>query len=180
MLSTEVDRLAALNALDILDTNPEEIFDQVTESIAKKLDVPIALISFVDKSRQWFKSIVGLDVDSTPRGISFCTHAIEDSEIFVVEDATADNRFKENPLVIGDPNIRFYAGAPLSIRYRGKEHRVGTLCVIDRSARKLSQDQLDHLNRMARKVVIQLNLRFAKQGYDSFVKKHSRTSRDLN
>lgn len=130
----ESDRLRALHELLVLDTPPDEKFDRVVRFAAEQMDVPIALVSLIDNHRQWFKARVGLDVLETSRDVSFCAHAILEPSIFVVEDASKDERFADNPLVLGGPQIRFYAGAPLSAP--GGE-RVGTLCVIDDKPRKL-------------------------------------------
>jgi GAF domain-containing protein len=128
----EAERLAALVNYGILDTEFEESFDRVTRIAANVFEVPIALVSLIDGYRQWFKSAVGLKVRETPREISFCTHAIMGSELFIVADASCDSRFSANPLVTSDPNIRFYAGAPL-IDHEG--YALGTMCVIDRAPR---------------------------------------------
>ena len=126
---SEALRLEALQDLEILDTLPEAAFDQLTELTANIFNAPIALISLIDSERQWFKSCVGLSVDSTSRDVAFCDIAIRNDAVMVVPDAASDARFCFNPLVTGDPNIRFYAGAPL--RYNGV--LIGTLCVIDRT-----------------------------------------------
>lgn len=144
--ANEDERLNALRALNVLDTQPEERFDRLTRLLQHILQVPIALVSLVDSDRQWFKSHQGLDARETPRDISFCGHAILGSEIMVVPDATADVRFADNPLVLGDPDIRFYAGAPLTL---SSGLRVGTLCAIDRQPRALSEDQLSALRDLA-------------------------------
>ncbi len=128
----EAERLAALRALNLLDTPPEDRFDRITRLATRVFDVPISMVSFVDVDRQWFKSCVGLSVRETPRTVSFCAHAIQHEDAFVVEDAHADPRFQDNPLVTGKPHIRFYAGQPL-MTFEG--YRVGTLCVIDRKPR---------------------------------------------
>ncbi len=134
----EEERLAALRGYGILDTGPEANFDQVVRLAARLLDVPIALISLVDQDRQWFKAAVGLDgVTETPRELAFCDHAIRGQDVMVVPDATEDPRFAENPLVTGEPGIRFYAGAPL-ITPDG--HALGTLCVIDRVPHRALSD----------------------------------------
>lgn len=142
----EAERLASLCALDILDTPAEERFDRITRIARRLFDVPIALISLVDADRQWFKSSQGLPVSETPRNISFCGHAILGPDTFYVPDALHDPRFVDNPLVTGDPNIRFYAGAPLEV---SAELRIGTLCIIDSRPRKLSAQDLDDLRQLA-------------------------------
>ncbi|MEW6247374.1 MAG: PAS domain S-box protein [Nitrospirota bacterium] len=142
----EAQRLAALHALHILDTPPEERFDRITRLAQRLFDVPIALISLVDASRQWFKSRAGLDVAQTPREISFCGHAILGHEAFVVRDARVDPRFSDNPLVTGEPAIRFYAGWPLA---DPAGRTLGTLCLIDRRPRQLSEADLRVLRDLA-------------------------------
>ena len=138
----ELSRLAALLRYEILDSAEEAAFDDFTQLASRLCDTPIALISLVDDRRQWFKSRVGLAVSETPRDISFCSHAIRGSEIFEVPDALADPRFRDNPLVTGEPGIRFYAGTLLRTP---DGHNLGTLCVIDRKPRRLSADQRDAL-----------------------------------
>ncbi len=133
----ELNRLKKLIALGILDTPFEKSFDQITDILARTLNMPIALVSLVDKERQWFKSSVGLSVRETPRDISFCTHAIEQDQLFIVNDATQDPAFVNNPLCSGEPNIRFYAGMPLKTQ---DGYNVGTLCVIDQKPRILSAE----------------------------------------
>ena len=128
-------RLAALKGHGILDTPDHPAFDAVTKAAELAFDVPIALISLVDRKRQWFKSCIGLDVRETARDISFCTHAIGQLDVFVVRDAASDEDFKHNPLVTAEPHIRFYAGAPL-IDPEG--FALGTLCIIDREPRKFT------------------------------------------
>lgn len=132
-------RLNALRGLLLLDTPPEERYDRLARFAAEQLDVPIALLSLVDGQRQWFKSRVGVDVSETPRDISFCGHAVMKNELFIVEDASSDPRFADNPLVVGAPHIRFYAGAPLS---SPSGHHIGTLCVIDTVPRTLGAVEL--------------------------------------
>lgn len=134
----EAPRLAALRALLILDTPPEQRFDRIVAFAAAEFEVPIALISLVDAERQWFKARVGLDACETARGVSFCGHAILSPEVLVIEDAQRDPRFADNPLVVGPPHIRFYAGAPLQLPGGA---RIGTLCLIDHRPRRL--DPLD-------------------------------------
>ncbi len=144
--SDETQRLETLRSLDILDTASEERFDRVTRMAKRMFDVPIAIVSLVDENRQWFKSCLGLDVSETPRKVSFCGHAILDDAVFVIEDATADPRFADNPLVVGEPQIRFYAGCPLSVI---DGHKLGTLCIIDRKPRRLSDEDLGLLRDLA-------------------------------
>lgn len=134
----EAKRLEALRSLLILDTPPEERFDRISAFAAKEFDVPMALVSLVDQDRQWFKSNFGLDVSETPRDISFCGHAITMTQTLVVPDALCDPRFATNPLVIGHPFVRFYAGAGLRLPYG---QVVGTLCIMDRRPRDF--DRLD-------------------------------------
>ena len=140
-------RLRALQALNVLDTEPEERFDRLTRLAKRLFDVPIALVSLVDENRQWFKSKVGLEACETSRDISFCGHAILGDEIFVVTDASADSRFCDNPLVTHDPGIRFYAGVPLTAPCGSK---LGTLCVIDREPHDMDVDDCDLLNDLAK------------------------------
>ncbi len=139
-------RLAKLRSLQLLDTAQDDPrFDRLTRLAKRVFQVPIAMVSLVDEHRQWFKSCVGLDVSETPRTVSFCGHAILGSDVFIVEDALADERFADNPLVQGDPHIRFYAGCPLILDNR----RLGTLCLADHSPRSLDQDQIDNLRDLA-------------------------------
>ena len=146
----ELSRLAALLRYEILDTPEETVFDDFTELAAQLCGTPIALISLVDDRRQWFKSRVGLDVSETPREISFCTYTILGEEVFEVSDTLQDPRFRDNPLVLGDPQIRFYAGAPLTTP---DGYNLGTLCVIDRQPRQLSNEQRGLLERLGRQVM---------------------------
>lgn len=142
----EDQRLASLQAMDVLFTPGEERFDRITRIAARLLGTPIALVSLVAKDCQWFKSVQGLSVSETPREISFCGHAILHDETLVVDDATKDQRFFDNPLVTGAPNIRFYAGHPI---HSIDGNRVGTLCVIDRIPKTLTPDQLKVLQDLA-------------------------------
>lgn len=152
----EQQRLKVLWEYQILDTVPEELFDDLTELAAKICGAPTAMISLVDENRQWFKSRVGLSQTETAREISFCAHAILQRDLFIVPDATKDPRFKDSPLVLSDPRIRFYAGAPL---VSPDGHAVGTLCVVDQAPRTLLPDQQQALRVLARHVVSQLELR---------------------
>ena len=152
----EAKRLKVLWQYEVLDTVPEELFDDLTELAARICEAPIALISLVDEKRQWFKSRVGTTVNETSRDLSFCAYAITQNDLFIVPDALRDERFARNPLVTADPKIRFYAGAPL-ITPDG--HALGTLCVIDKVPRELRLEQKQALRILARHVVSQLELR---------------------
>lgn len=150
----EAERLAALRALLILDTPPEQRFDKIVEFAASEFDVPIALISLIDKERQWFKARVGLPVCETGRDISFCGHAIMAADIMVVPDALRDARFADNPLVTGEPGIRFYAGAPLILPSGAA---LGTLCLIDRRPRTLDAMELGILSTLRDLALLELS-----------------------
>jgi GAF domain-containing protein len=152
----EKKRLKVLWQYDVLDTVPEEVFDDLTELAARICEAPVALISLVDENRQWFKSKVGLTTNETSRDVSFCSHAIEQEGLFIIPDATKDQRFAHNPLVTSDPKIRFYAGAPL---VTPDGHALGSLCVIDKVPRELRADQQQALRVLARHVMTQLELR---------------------
>ena len=155
VLGDEGRRLAALARYRILDTTPEEAFDEVARLASTICATPIALVSLVDATRQWFKARVGLEAVETPRESSFCAHAIHGDDVFVVSDALADPRFAHNPLVLAEPD-RFYAGAPL----RSPEgFRLGTVCVIDRQPRELDEAGRMALRVLARQVMAQLELR---------------------
>lgn len=146
----ETKRLLVLRDLAILDTLPEVDFDDLAQAAAALVDVPICLVSLVDEHRQWFKSRVGLDVSETPRLISFCGHAILEPNLspLVVEDATQDPRFSDNPIVVGDPRVIFYVGVPIVV----KGMPIGTLCVIDHQPRKISPEKMKILMGLARQV----------------------------
>ena len=153
----EAGRLAALRRYKILDTDPEPAFDDLTLLASQICATPIALITLVEEDRQWFKSGVGLSVHETARNISFCTHAIQKpNELMVVPDALDDARFATNPMVVGEPKIRFYAAAPL---VTPDGHALGALCVVDRVPRQLSPEQLRALDALRRQTQAQLELR---------------------
>ena len=144
--SNEIQRQAELCALGVLDTPAEERFDRITRTAQRMYAVPIALISLIDQERQWFKSKQGLDASETGRNISFCGHAILSDQVFMIEDAATDVRFMDNPLVTGAPHIRFYCGFPL---HGPNGYRLGTLCLIDRIPRHLSEVELLGLQDLA-------------------------------
>lgn len=152
-------RLETLRGYGILDTPNEPEFDAIVHKAAQVCRTPIALISFVDENRQWFKARVGLEAAETPRSISFCTHAIRNNTTMVVEDASCDPRLAASPLVTGEPGIRFYAGTPL--RTPGGA-RLGTLCVIDDKPRSASAEEVQQLERLAEMVVDMLERRSAR------------------
>ena len=156
MSMNDAARLAALQKYAILDSEPEEAFDDLTLLASYVCKTPIALISLVDENRQWFKSRVGISATETSRDIAFCSTAIQQPDIFVIPDALKDDRFRTNPLVVSDPNIRFYAGAPL-INEDG--YALGTLCVIDRTPRELGAEQEAALKALSRLVLMQMEFR---------------------
>lgn len=154
--SAELHRLATLRRYQILDTAREAAFDDITRLAALICGTPMALISLVEQNRQWFKSEVGLGVSETPIGSSICAHAIQQDGLFVVPDTLADARFVHNPLVTGEPNLRFYAGAPL---HTADGVPLGTVCVLDSQPRKLTAAQADALQALARQTMAQIELR---------------------
>ncbi len=152
----EEERLAELERLCILDSAAEERFDRLTDLAAEIAEVPIALVSLVDRERQWFKSCRGLDAPETPRDVAICAHTIHEPEWLIVPDTTRDERFRRNPLVTGAPCIRFYAGTVL----RGPTGlAVGTLCVMDREPRNLGEPTRSLLRRVADMVEIEMHTR---------------------
>lgn len=146
----ELERLRILRLYQILDTAAEQAFDDLTHLAATICEVPIALISLVDEHRQWFKAKVGIGASETARSAAFCAHAILGEEILVVQDALQDQRFASNPLVLGEPKVRFYAGAPLVVK---QGISLGTVCVIDQRPRVLNPSQLGALDIIRRTVV---------------------------
>jgi CheY-like chemotaxis protein len=155
MPENEAERLHTLRGYGLLDTHPEERFDELTRLAASICGTPISLISLVDENRQWFKSKTGLEVCPTLREDAFCAHAIISPELFVVPDASQDPRFAANPLVRGEGHIRFYAGAPLTAP---NGHRLGALCVMDQRPRQLSREQMESLRILSRQVMAQVVL----------------------
>jgi GAF domain-containing protein len=156
MSSNDGARVDALQKYAILDSEPEQAFDDLTLLASYVCKTPIALISLVDEDRQWFKAKVGISATETSRDIAFCSTAIQQGEVFVVPDALQDERFRTNPLVVSEPSIRFYAGAPL-INEDG--YALGTLCVIDRTPRILGADQEAALKALSRLVLMQMEFR---------------------
>ena len=149
-------RVSALQKYAILDSEPEQAFDDLTLLASYVCKTPIALISLIDEDRQWFKSKVGISATETSRDIAFCSTAIQQPDVLVVPDTLQDERFRTNPLVVSEPNIRFYAGAPL-INEDG--YALGTLCVVDRTPRNLAPEQEAALKALSRLVLMQLEFR---------------------
>jgi GAF domain-containing protein len=159
MPANESERLAVLRSCQILETEDEQFFDDVTFLAKTICRTPIAVISLIDEKRQWFKSRIGLEARETPRAVSFCAHGIlQPDRIFEVHDALTDERFAGNPVVLGDPNIRFYAGAPIVV-HGGTP--LGMVCVIDRKPGKLNDEQAAALTSLARRVAVELEQRAA-------------------
>jgi anti-sigma regulatory factor (Ser/Thr protein kinase) len=156
MEATEQARLRALRSYKILDTDPDKAFDDLTILASHICETPIALISLIDSDRQWFKSRVGVDIAETPRELAFCDKAIQQSDLFIVPDATKDPRFSSNPFVVNDPKIRFYAGAPFK---SSDGYTLGTLCVVDMVPRQLTAGQQTALLALSRQVQAQFELR---------------------
>jgi anti-sigma regulatory factor (Ser/Thr protein kinase) len=156
MSTEETARLAALRSYRILDTAPEQQFDDLTLLASHICGTPIAAISLIDDRRQWFKSRVGLSIAEAERSIAFCTHAMAQRSMLIVPDAQLDARFRDNPMVTGEPHVRFYAGTPLMTP---EGHALGTLCVVDHAPRTLTEEQRQALDALGRQVQAQLELR---------------------
>lgn len=152
----EKERLASLREYQILDTDPEPGFDDLTELAAYICGTSMAMVSLIDEDRQWFKSTFGTTVKESPRSVSFCTHAILEDQLMIVEDASKDERFRDNPFVKSAPKIRFYAGAPFTSR---TGQALGTMCVVDLQPRSLSEEQKRALVALSRQVERQLEFR---------------------
>ena len=156
MATDEAARLAALRRYKILDTEPEQAFDDLALLASHICGTPIALITLIDADRQWFKARVGMTIKETARSLSFCTHAIKQRDVYVVPDARHDDLFRDNPFVATEPGVRFYAGAPL---VTPDGHALGTLCVVDQVPRTLTKEQAQALEALKRQAEAQLELR---------------------
>ena len=152
----EEERLEVLRQYQILDTAAERVFDDITELAADVCETPISILTFIDRNRQWFKSKVGISASETSRNLSFCAYAILQDDLFVIPDAMADERVSDNPLVMQEPNLRFYAGMPLISR---DGLALGTLCVIDQKPRDLTPEQEAKLRSLAASVMLLLEMR---------------------
>jgi len=152
----EHERLKSLHSYNILDTESEEDFNDIVELASDICGTPISLISLIDKDRQWFKARKGMSVQETSREVAFCNYAIKENKLFEIEDATKDERFANNPLVVGDPNIRYYAGFPLTTE---EGYKLGTLCVLHKKPHQLNASQKKALQTLSKRVVNELELR---------------------
>ena len=160
----EAERLRTLHEFEILDTEAEKAYDDLTRLATYICRTPIAAITLIDSDRQWFKSRIGIATGETSRDVAFCAHAILDNGIFLVPDALDDPRFSDNPLVTDEPKIRFYAGSPITT---SGGYRLGTLCVIDTVPRELSNGQLAALRVLGRQIMMQMELRRGNRGLRS-------------
>ena len=180
MSTDDASRVSSLQKYAILDSEPEQYFDDLTLLASYVCKAPIALISLIDENRQWFKSKVGISASETSRDIAFCSVAIQQPDLFVVPDALLDERFRNHPLVVADPHIRFYAGMPL-INEEG--YALGTLCVVDRTPRELAPDQKDALKALSRLVLAQMefrrNLILLKEALNDRTKEEHEREREL-
>jgi GAF domain-containing protein len=167
----EAARLETLRQYQVLDTDSEETFDELTRLAAYVCETPTALISLVDENRQWFKARVGIQARETPRNISFCGHAILRRDCFIIENALLDERFADNPLVISEPFVRFYAGMPL---WSPEGFAIGTLCVLDCKPRTLDGKQVGALGMLANQVMSQLELRREVRFCKTALEKHKK------
>ncbi len=158
----EKERLAALYRLNILDTPPEDRFDRITHLATRLFKAPIATLTLVDSNREWFKSCQGLDEKQNDRAISFCGHAVLSDNIFIIPDALKDPRFADNPLVVGEPHIRFYAGIAL---FSADNYRIGTFCIKDRKPRFLSEMEITDLKSLASWAELEMNSRELQQAF---------------
>lgn len=162
----EQERLLELRKYDILDTESDVVFDNMVQLASYICKTPIAAISLVDENRQWFKAIFGLNAKETSRDVAFCAHTILEEDSLIIENALNDERFFDNPLVTGDPSIRFYAGVPL-VTQRGMH--LGTLCVIDTEFRQITQEQLSAIKTLAHSVMAHLELRLSHKKIRKYV-----------
>lgn len=173
----EFSRLKALKEYSILDTLPEKEYDDITQLASQICGTPISSISLIDEKRQWFKSKVGLDVDQTGRDVSFCGHAImEPDQIFTVKDSRLDERFQDNPMVVGDPQVVFYTGVPL---VSPDGFALGTLCVIDDKPKELNRDQMMALKALSNQVVSLFELRKSKIQLERLTKDLENRNKEL-
>src|SRR5260370_24284917 len=173
----EAARLETLRQYQILDTDSEEAFDDLTRLASYICQTPAALISLVDANRQWFKARVGIQARETPRNVSFCGHAILARDCFIIEDAVLDERFGDNPIVINAAFLRFYAGMPL---WSPEGFAIGTLCVIDSKPRTLDDKQISALRMLANQVMSQLDLRREVRFCTTALEKHKKAAAALN
>lgn len=167
-------RLEELYRYELLDSPPEQAFEDLTALVAHILDVPISLVSLVDRDRQWFKSRRGLSAEQTPRDVSFCGHAVASKDVLVVPNALEDERFADNPLVTGEPRVIFYVGVPL---ITAGQYALGTLCAIDNRPREVSPEQLELLSALARQAMNQIELRLQIKERDAVLRRREEVER---